>query len=184
VLPIRLKSFSGKAGDAYNLLEWVTLSEKNVQWHIVERSANGLTWSETGRLPGRADSQAPLSYKLEDRQPLARAYYRLRSVDFDGSASVSQLILLNRPTETFAITAAFPSPATDDISVQFNDPSEEEIRIRLTDLSGRTVLEQTFVAEKGINTVSLSLRQLPAGVYAITLDNGLSVSEPMRVVKQ
>ncbi|HRI58736.1 MAG TPA: hypothetical protein PK228_03410, partial [Saprospiraceae bacterium] len=72
VLPLQLKSFSGKTENQYNLLEWTTLAEKNVQWHVVERSANGTTWTEIGRKSGRSDSNVPLHYSLEDRQPLAK----------------------------------------------------------------------------------------------------------------
>jgi hypothetical protein len=184
ILPIRLKSFSGTTEDQYNLLEWTTLAEKNVQWHLVERSANGASWSEIGRKSGQANSNSPLHYSLEDRQPLALAYYRLRSIDFDGAASVSQVILLTRRSEQFGITGAFPSPTTGQLTVQFAAVSEEEVTIRLTDLVGRVALEQAATAIKGLNNAQLSLHHLPAGIYSITIANGETVSEPVRVVKQ
>jgi len=183
-LPLKLKSFSGKVLDQNNLLEWTTLEEKDVQWHIVERSADGKKWSEIGRKAGQANSTAPLQYALEDRQPLVRGYYRLRSLDFDGTASVSQVIVLTRRVEQFGITGAFPSPTSDLLTVQFFTENEENVTIRLTDLVGRVVLEQPLNAAKGLNSSQLSLQNLPAGVYAVTLANSNSVSEPLRVVKQ
>ncbi len=184
LLPLELKSFSGKVQDAYNLLEWTTLLEKDVQWHIVERSANGTDWTEVGRKSGQVNSVVPLHYTLEDRQPLPNGYYRLRSIDFDGTASVSHSILLTRRSEQFGITNIFPSPTTDRLTVQFSAVNEEDVSVRLTDFTGRIVLEQSAVAEKGFNEMTLLLANLPAGVYSVTIANGESVSVPVRVVKQ
>ncbi|MBK8426950.1 MAG: hypothetical protein IPL27_13680 [Lewinellaceae bacterium] len=39
---------------------------------------------------------------------MAKAYYRLRSVDFDGAENLSNTIVLTRKGEHFGITAAFP----------------------------------------------------------------------------
>lgn len=184
VLPLELQSFTGKVLDKSNLLEWTTLSEKNVQWHIVERSQDGVNWVEVGRLAGQAISNTPLPYSWEDRQPLSKAYYRLRSVDFDGATSVSNTILLARRSEQFGITGAFPSPTTDGLMVQFFTMHEEDVIIRLTDLVGRVALEQSTTTEPGVNFLKLALANLPAGVYIITLANDESISEPVRVVKQ
>lgn len=184
VLPLQLKSFTGKVLDAHNLLEWTTLSEKNVQWHIVERSLNGLQWTELGRRAGQAFSTVPQSYSLEDRKPPAKAYYRLRSVDFDGTTAVSQAVLLTRRSEYFGVTGAFPSPTSGNLSVLFSVEAEEEVLVRLTDLVGRIALEQPVAAAKGANQVSLSLASLPAGIYCVIIATGNTVSEPLRVVKQ
>lgn len=183
-LPLKLKFFTGKVLDKVNRLEWTTLQEKNVQWHIVERSADGINWSEAGRLPGQADSGVPRNYALDDVQPPVKAYYRLRSVDFDGLASVSQSILLSRRTDQFGIAGVFPTPTSDRLTVQFISVQEEDISIRLTDFTGRVVLEESVSATKGINSHHLSLGNLPAGVYNITLADEGAVSEPFRVVKQ
>ncbi|MBP6827866.1 MAG: T9SS type A sorting domain-containing protein, partial [Saprospiraceae bacterium] len=183
-LPLELVFFSGKVSDQENLLQWKTLREKNVQWHIVERSPDGVNWSETGRMAGQINSTTPQNYELADKKPLAKAYYRLRSVDFDGTASVSQAVLLTRSSGQSGITGVFPSPTTDRLTVQFASLSEEPVVVRLTDFNGHVVLEQTAQAGKGIISSQLSLRDLPAGVYNVTVAGETSVSEPVRVVKQ
>ncbi|MBK8426949.1 MAG: hypothetical protein IPL27_13675 [Lewinellaceae bacterium] len=48
-LPLELKSFTGKTTPTSNMLLWETLTEKNVQSHIVERSVDGIKWLEIGR---------------------------------------------------------------------------------------------------------------------------------------
>jgi hypothetical protein len=185
VLPLELKSFSGRNERTYNLLEWVTLTERNVATHIVERSANGSTdWQELGRVASKGDSQSEAAYQFEDRNPLSQAYYRLRSVDFDGQENRSNIVRLERKGEGYGISTLFPSPTTADLTVQFNTNEEQSLRLRVTDVAGRLVLEQQLDAAKGFNSSSLNVAALQAGVYFVSLDNGTALSEPMRFVKQ
>ncbi|MCB9353845.1 MAG: T9SS type A sorting domain-containing protein [Lewinellaceae bacterium] len=183
-LPLELKYFTGKTLERSNLLEWVTLQEKDVQWHIVERSLSGGIWEEVGRVAGQAFSDVPMHYSLEDHLAPVSAYYRLRSVDQDGTASVSHAIHLTRKDTQFGFTSVYPSPVSDLLNVQFYVPSEGSARIRLTDVTGRLVLEESFESVKGINSRQLSLRDLAAGVYQLMIDDKTAVSAPVRIIKQ
>ena len=183
-LPLELASFTGKTLASTNLLLWETLTEKNVQTHIVERSIDGIQWTEVGRKPGQLDSHAPLKYELEDRTPPAKAYYRLRSVDVDGQENLSGSIVLTRKSDHFGITAAFPSPTTDQVTVQFASLTEERITVRVTDFTGRLVLEQPFDAQNGINEAQVQLGSLQAGVYLVSVSNSTAAAAPVRIVKE
>jgi hypothetical protein len=184
VLPLELKSFTGKTDGSTNMLYWETLTERNVAWHVVERSLDNAKWAEVGRLEGQQQSDGSKKYELADHQPLAKAYYRLRSVDLDGSEEVSDAILLTRKGAGFGIEAAYPSPTSSALTVQFTALREETVTIRLVDLMGLTVLEQQFEAADGINEVPLQIAALQAGMYNVTIANELQTSAPLRVVKQ
>ncbi len=166
------------------MLLWETLTEKNVQWHIVERSVDGIKWMEVGKKAGQMESNVPVKYELEDRAPLAKAYYRLRSVDFDGAENLSSTIILTRKGEHFGITAAFPSPTKDRVTVQFASLTEENVTIQVTDFAGRLVLTQEFAADNGINEAVLQLATLQTGVYLVRISNATATAEPMRIVKE
>ncbi len=183
-LPLELASFTGKTTSSSNILQWETLTEKNVQSHIVERSVDGVKWMEVGRKAGQMESYASVKYELEDRAPLAKAYYRLRSVDFDGAENFSNTIVLTRKGEHFGITAAFPSPTKDQVTVQFASLTEENVTIQVMDISGRLVLVQEYAADNGINEAVLQLDGLQAGVYLVRISNATSTAEPMRIVKE
>ena len=183
-LPLELKSFTGQVQTKTNLLSWETLTEKNVQSHIVERSIDGTRWSEVGSVASQGDSQVSVKYTFEDRAPLAKAYYRLRSVDFDGKESRSNSILLTRKSDSFGITSVYPSPTNGNVTVQFNATAEEKVTIRVMDMTGRLVLEQYNEAVKDINELPITLTGLQAGVYSVTVSNSTSISAPVRFVKQ
>jgi hypothetical protein len=183
-LPIEMSSFEGEIAAAANRLTWVTRSERNVAWHLVERAANGSNWQEIGRRPGQMDSQETTRYTFDDSAPLPVSYYRIRSVDTDGSIALSQAIVLRRDDLGLGISRVFPSPSSDRVWVDFFAPSETNLRVRVTDLNGRTLLETNFEAAKGQNSMPLSLRDLPPGVYALSLQDGASAMPAIRIVKQ
>ncbi len=183
-LPIELKSFTGRIVGSSNMLEWETLTEKNVQSHIVERSTDGIRWSEVGRVAGKSNSQASVTYSLLDNAPLARAYYRLRSVDIDGKENLSNSIVLTRKGDNFGITSVYPSPTVDKVTVQFTSTEEEKVTVRVMDMTGRLVLQQVVEAVKDINELPLTLNGLQSGVYSVTVSNSTAVSTPVRFVKQ
>ncbi len=183
-LPLELNSFTGKVQDRSNMLNWETAQERDVNTHIVERSADGTTWTEIGRKAGQVQSNVATKYELEDRAPLAKAYYRLRSVDFDGKESVSASIVLTRKSEQFAITNVFPNPTDARVMVQFATKNEAAVMIRIVDLTGRIVLEQQTEVGAGINEIPVNLQSLATGVYNVTITNGTETAGPVRIVKQ
>jgi len=183
-LPLELASFTGTTKSASNMLQWETLTEKNIAWHIVERSADGATWTEVGRTAGQAESYISMKYTLEDRAPLAKAYYRLRSTDFDGSENRSASVLLTRNSGDSGILNVFPSPVKDRTNIQFTSAAEEILTLRLTDLAGRQVLTKSLPAEKGFNETSLQLLDLQPGIYQISISGASFTAAPARFVKE
>jgi len=183
-LPLELKSFTGKVAASTNVLSWETLTEKNVQFHLVERSADGAAWSEIGRKNGSANSSVAIKYTLEDRAPLAKAYYRLRSVDFDGEENISNTVALSRKGDQSGITSVFPSPTKHNMTVQFNATREEQVLVQIMDMTGRQVLEQSRAVITGSNDLLLVLNTLQAGIYTVKVSNSAGVSAPVRFVKE
>lgn len=183
-LPLELTYFNGKALDSGNLLSWETAIEKDVQWHIVERAADGVNFTEVGRTAGQLSSTAPKQYTLEDLRPIGKAYYRLRSVDLDGKETLSSVIVLERKGARFQIDNVFPSPTQGDLTVQFNAMEESSVNVMVHDFSGRLVLQQQLDAAKGFNQTTLQLGSLPAGMYNVTIFGTQSATEPVRIVKE
>lgn len=67
-----------------------------------------------------------------------------------------------------------PNPVTDDVLLEFTLPRSESVELRVTDVSGRMLLNQTLVGGPGRltfrwNCQSSSGQQLPSGLYFLTL---------------
>ena len=74
--------------------------------------------------------------------------------------------------------AVFPNPATQYVTVQFERGLHKPIYYRLTDVSGRLVLEDHTARDEFRITVG----QLPKGVYVLKLYNGFKVEVKMEKI--
>ncbi len=184
-LPVELKSFTGRALKSSNQLEWVTSTEQNVREHVIERSLDGYNnWTIVGSTPGKGDSREEQFYSLEDKAPLAKAFYRLRTVDYDGKEDLSGIISLTRLNNAFGVVSAYPNPATESIHIDVNSLEEGMVVANIMDMTGRLIQQQQINVEKGVNTMTINLHQLGAGTYYISLQNEKEVTSPVRFVKQ
>ena len=112
-LPIELASFVAVQKEEKVLLDWTTISETNNAYFSIQRSANGGTFEEIGRLTGAGTSTETLNYEFIDEAPLkGNNYYRIRQTDFDGGASFSEIRNVVFESTSIAINIA-PNPVHD-----------------------------------------------------------------------
>lgn len=77
----------------------------------------------------------------------------------------------------------YPNPATDKLSVEFNTNSSGQSSITLTNTLGQTV--KTILANtiNGKNTIELSVKELPKGLYLLKIMSGKSQSMKKVVIE-
>src|SRR5579862_1829267 len=111
ILPITISQFRGTllSGNAVEL-RWMTESETNSDYFFVQKSSDGISWSDIAKLSAQGNSSQPVSYTALDNQPEAgQNYYRLEEVSRDGAINYSQIISVADPS---AISLKlFPNPA-------------------------------------------------------------------------
>ncbi|MCC7232796.1 MAG: T9SS type A sorting domain-containing protein, partial [Bacteroidia bacterium] len=78
--------------------------------------------------------------------------------------------------------SAYPNPAHDKLSVRFNTAIEEKYLIRLSDITGKTVIEKSLPAAEGLNQSWLDISHLPAGVYILSSESSSTERQVLRVV--
>lgn len=172
-LPVELSSFTGKTMEKSNMLMWETAAEENTQFHIIERSLDGRSdWTEVGRVDAVGFTNQTQNYSLEDTRPMAKSYYRLRSVDFDAYEDVSDVIYLERKTDRFDLIGAYPVPVKNQLTVDFEVATNQEVEIRLTDMLGHTIQDFKHNAVAGINSRNIDMAKMASGVYFVTINNG------------
>jgi hypothetical protein len=85
------------------------------------------------------------------------------------TVTVSTCPRLSGVAEGVTMTA-YPNPATDLAYVEFNGKENQQYNLKLTDLSGRIMLQQGGVSAEGLNKVQLDLANVPSGVYLVVLE--------------
>ena len=137
VLPIELQSFSGVSNPTNCTLNWTTSSELNNDKFIIETSTEGEVFNRIGEIDGAGTTTETHDYTFTHHTPSAGVnYYRLKQVDFDGTFAYSKVIAINAPGSKDIF--AFPNPAKDKITVQY-DYSKGAGNIQLFDALGRRV---------------------------------------------
>jgi hypothetical protein len=101
-LPIELVDFDGYSKDKVNKIYWVTASELNNDYFILERSEDGIHWSELTRRNGAGNSTTAITYDYTDENPfIMTTYYRLSQVDFDGVSEMFDIIAITNESQVF-----------------------------------------------------------------------------------
>ena len=174
-LPIELTSFSGRQEAQYISLRWSTATEQNNDYMAVERSADGRTFQELGRVQGAGTTLEPQEYSFLDEKPLRGLnYYRLRQVDFDGAVEYHKVISVEFYGKGSAIgVSAFPNPANEMLYASWAASTEQPATLRVLDMTGRQVAQYT--AQAGAASFELPLNNLPAGLYFLEVRQGSEV---------
>jgi Secretion system C-terminal sorting domain len=174
-IPVELVKFGAKAKDKTNILEWTTATERNVSHFDIERSANGLNgWQSIATLKPKGTTQGAANYELVDEGPLSISYYRLTSVDNDGTKEASKIVSVNRSGKSLKINSLSPIPATLETLTLDLQSDNGEITISLMDITGKIVQTEKKTVSEGRNTIAYPLSKIANGVYFLTVFDGKS----------
>ncbi len=177
-LPITLTSFTGQLVDNYVQLNWITSSEINNDYFVIERLISGTNnFSVLGRIEGSGSTDVVNQYEFIDKRPaFGSNVYRLKQVDFDGTATYSDnLVTVNYVDENseFSIST-YPNP-TDQTNINLNLSlmGSTPVEISLIDINGKRHYTQVFTPVG--NSVEILLKptsDLRQGIYIIQVRQG------------
>ncbi|WP_151089263.1 T9SS type A sorting domain-containing protein [Hymenobacter baengnokdamensis] len=164
-LPVTLTQFTAQFVGHTVQLAWQTATESNLDHFVVERAPDGKTFTALQTVPATGNGNGPGHYSALDAQATAagasQLYYRLRSVDRDGSRTYS-------PVETVTLTPAsaglalFPNPTKATTTLT---GATAGTTIQVLDALGRVVSTTTADAT-GAATLALPAG-LASGVYIV-----------------
>ena len=171
-VPVTLVYFKGKQNGPVNRLEWETATEANNAGFELQRSADGINFSTLTSITSQApdgNSNVKLLYAFDDERPLAgNNYYRLKQMDRDGRFNLSQTVLLKGGKPAMVtISSIYPNPATTELKALVSSPKTEKVRLIVTDISGKQVLQQAAQLITGDNMIVLPVGVLSSGTYFI-----------------
>jgi hypothetical protein len=160
-LPVTLRAFTAQRIASTTVrLNWQTASELNNRGFAVQRQAvAGEPFETLAFVPGRGTVLTPASYTFTDAAaPATTAYYRLRQLDANGTATYSPVVVVAGSGPTAGLTA-WPVPTRQTLMVRYTDPTAE-LRLQLRDATGRVVQQLRFRQQ-----TQLDVSTLPAGIY-------------------
>jgi uncharacterized repeat protein (TIGR01451 family) len=187
-LPVNLSAFSVKKENGSAVLRWTTEQEINSGRFEIERSVDGLTFTQITAINAAGNSSVPKYYSYPDALSNIVSkivYYRLRTVDLDGRAVYSKIVAL-RMDGTIALSSinVYPNPFTNNIKMQIQSNKEIASNIRLINLSGMQVAQRSVTLQPGDNIVVLKdLESIAAGIYLMEIRTGEELIT-QKIIKQ
>ncbi|WP_020534938.1 GEVED domain-containing protein [Lewinella cohaerens] len=111
-LPIDKLIFNGSSVDDFINLTWHTENEIDVEKFLVEKSGDGVDYTQLTETDSKGNGNHDYFYK--DEAPyIGENYYRLRSVDFDGALGDYKIVYINHlPTNIESGIEIFPNPSS------------------------------------------------------------------------
>jgi len=170
-LPVTLISFNGKQIQSGIELSWITESEINNDFFVVERSRDGKTFSSLSKIAGAGTTRERKNYSYQDKQPYRGiAYYRLKQTDFDGKFEYSTTIAMEYvgPTDTFD-AELYPNPtASNSFTIRFNPAWEgNNTMVEVSDITGKIIFRRTLICSNATHIKPPEDSPLQSGVYII-----------------
>ncbi len=169
ILPLTLVSFTAIKQNTTALLKWQTVNEINTSHFIVQRSTDGVSFTNIGKVAAANLGKQSNTYSFTDEISAVKAdkiYYRLQIADNDGKIAYSSITSINNNTESYF--TVFPNPARDILNVSIKG-SGYAVAINIFDLKGVKVKSLTTF-EGQVPKINIS--DLMPGIYILQAYDG------------
>lgn len=170
--PVKLNGFTTIKVNNSVLISWTTEQEFNNKAFVIQRSENGVVWTDVTTININGNSSSSKSYSANDNTPLnGFNYYRLKQVNTDGSYNLS-------PVKKVYFSANYkvlitPNPAKDFINVYVaKDNSNTNTTVKVTSMNGQVVR----TVNSALSNISISTNGLSKGVYFVKVTDASHVS--------
>lgn len=168
-LPFRDNSLQLSEQNSGVLLQWQTYDQSNALGYTVERSEDGIQFSQVGSVSPDAGNSA--KYQWLDQQVAGNVvYYRIKETLVDGRFSYSntQSIKLKR---TDASLRVYPNPVQDgSVKLHFAHAQAGRYTVTLHNVGGQKVVETNVQHSGNAAAYNVLTRNLQPGVYWLKVE--------------
>ncbi|WP_304062873.1 T9SS type A sorting domain-containing protein [Pedobacter glucosidilyticus] len=161
-LPVTITGFAAKAVNNAIVVQWKTQEEVTFSRFELLRSTDGTNFSVVDVQAAKGNGS---SYSYTDANVALgnTYYYKLNSIDQDGTSALSQptVASLGGASDDIVVFSN-----TQDNAININTASAEKLSVKLVNLTGQLIYKGDF---SGSNTISTSA--YAKGIYVVTITN-------------
>ncbi len=155
-------------------VNWHIKSETGIDHFIVEKSLDGISFSETGMIKASFDSKVR-DYNFDDLgfDP-NKNIYRLKQVSPDGSFIYSKTVKVSGKiiVDGIKINSTSPNPFTNTLTISLSTQSSQKISISIYSTDGRLRNKSDQISESGESKITLdNLDILEPGTYVLVIES-------------
>jgi len=174
-LPVKLESFDATLNNNNKVdLRWTTSMEENVSHFVVQKSTDGVNYSDAGLVFAAGNSTQKINYKLSDDITNVNAkviYYRLCSVDIDGKFSYSDVRIIRISSQALSSVniTAYPNPVSSQLRVTIPaNWQNKKVSFELFNANGQLVKKTDNSSSSQTETINVS--DLGRGMYVVRVN--------------
>ena len=186
-LPVTLLNFTATLQSKAVQLNWTTSSEINSGHFIIQRSPDGIHFTDIGQVDAAGNSSIEKKYSYNDDNAYQAGseilFYRLQMVDVDGKFKYSNILNVKLKGGITELKT-YPNPVQNQVSVLFNTVSAKNASLLITDVNGRRVYHQTINGGRSSGLQNINVSGLPTGTYFIQLITDGSGGRTIKFVKE
>jgi hypothetical protein len=173
ILPVKLSDFTASKIDNEAHLSWLTHSEDNAGWFIIEKSTGNGVFTAIDSVKSVGLSSELHAYSYTDKFLVdGNNQYRLKSIDIDGKFDYSTVVSVQGNKQNAALTI-YPNPALQSTgAVVKHETAKGNETLMVYNTSGILLLQK--IITKGSWQTTLDLQHFSKGIFYLVWQNGAS----------
>ncbi|MEO8719813.1 MAG: CotH kinase family protein [Ginsengibacter sp.] len=161
-----------------NKLTWKTGAEPDNNYFLIERSNDGHTFNELGKIVGKGPSKVSNDYEFNDEDIInGTMYYRIKQVDKDGNVSYSSVVSVNYQNSKWHL---YPNQIRDQLSIYSPLNGNQKVAFVIYNMQGQRVKMMNL---SNHSVIHQSVRELATGNYFLQITDALGNKTVLRFSK-
>jgi acid phosphatase type 7 len=172
VLPVDFTSFTAQRNNAGVNIRWSVATASNHAFFGVERSSDGVNFSEIHRNTESLDGVNSKSFEINDNNLPSAAvlYYRIRQCDANGVCKYTEVRVVRFSTKN--VLTVYPVPAQNTLNTDYVSLNNAKVTLNIVNETGTVVSREGRSVSQGRNNLQMDISWLKPGHYIITLNDG------------
>jgi hypothetical protein len=167
-LPVKFVYFNSQCKGSSVALQWKTAQEQDTKDFSVQRSADGISWSEIGTVAAAGQSTQERSYVFVDRSAGSSSLYRIVENDNSGRYTISNIVKSSCTSARNEISL-YPNPSSGNSALNISLERSTKVTVRIVDSKGAIIQQIQLQLPFGNTTLPLNLSNYAEGVYTINV---------------
>ncbi|UTW62093.1 T9SS C-terminal target domain-containing protein [bacterium SCSIO 12741] len=181
-LPVELVEFDADVLSTDEVrIHWKTASEINNDYFELEKSTDSENWNFHSLRSGQGNTNESTEYEVIDSDPALLNYYRLKQVDFDGTATYSQIRMVQFDAKE-TLKSLFPLPNDGKFSLVLHASQNTSAALIVYNQLGEEVHRESVQLSPNANDLTFNWSFLGIGHYliqAVSLDGSMLDTQPL-----
>jgi Secretion system C-terminal sorting domain len=171
ILAGNIKNFLAAKTGGVIRLDWQATNAVAIKSFVVEMSVDGNMFNAVAELAGTRKENDQYNFEYVPTTNSSSLFFRIKQTDDGGKTSYSTIQTISQILKVKTGFSVFPNPATDHVSINFDQPASGNYQVELVDMGGKVI---DSYHSKLANAASLTVywvKQPVAAIYLLRITN-------------